>query len=60
MTTYADEKLNSAAVGDKLGEVGCVAENVWKIAARGDRGELATMLRVDAWTESIVAGVVDL
>jgi hypothetical protein len=57
--TYADGTTNSAAVGDSLdGLVFCVAQNALKIAARGDRRELATMLRFDALTKAIGAGVV--
>jgi hypothetical protein len=48
---YADVKMNSAAVGDNLDElVYCTAETALKIAACGDRRELATMLRFDALT----------
>jgi hypothetical protein len=58
--TYADGRMNSAAVGDNLDElVYCVAENALKIAACGDRRELAAILSFDALTKSIGAGVVD-
>jgi hypothetical protein len=56
---YADVKMNSAAVGDNLDElVYCMAESVLKMAAWGDRRELATMLRFDALTKAIGAGIV--
>ena len=57
---YADGTTNSAAAGDSFDEVVyCVAANALKILARGDKRDLATMLRFDALAESIGAGVVD-
>jgi hypothetical protein len=58
--TYADGRMNLVAVGDNLEElVYCVAENALKMAACGDRRELAAMLSFDALTKAIGAGVVD-